>query len=254
MVFSELSAVGLSAEQKTAVDAIESDLKKQTATVDGPKSQLDTDVADGSATGKLDKAKIDADVKTLVQAADSTALAVQDAMNRLHKLLDVAQRKKLVESLRAKAEKHRDAAMGAKPEEHHEHEKGAKGAKPEGHHEHGKAGHERMERLAAELGLTAEQREKLTTKLGTGLKADQANMKAHLVDAQKRMKAMFDAFVSDKFDAKKAGVGEHVGKMVEMTATGRVRFVEAVLSVLTPEQRGKFAEHLRQHAEESDEH
>jgi len=33
---------------------------------------------------------------------------------------------------------------------------------------------------------------------------------------------------------------------------GRIRFVEAMLSVLTPEQRSKFAEHVRHHVDDGD--
>jgi Spy/CpxP family protein refolding chaperone len=230
MVFAELPQVGLSAEQKTTVDSLDAELRKQADLIDAPKKQLETDFVDGVSAGKLDKVKVDADVKKLVQAADATVVAMQEAMTKLHKTLDVAQRKKLIEILRAKTEEHHGHPVGAKAEEHREHEKGER---------------DPAEKLAAELGLNADQREKLTTKLGAELKAEKATMKEHLAAMQKRMKIMYDAFESDKFDAKKAGVGEHVGEMVKRMATSRVRFVEAVLSVLTPEQRGKFAEHMR---------
>ena len=40
--------------------------------------------------------------------------------------------------------------------------------------------------------------------------------------------------------------------MVKMMVGGKIRMVEAVLSVLTPEQRAKFAEHLRAHGDDDD--
>jgi Spy/CpxP family protein refolding chaperone len=40
--------------------------------------------------------------------------------------------------------------------------------------------------------------------------------------------------------------------MVKSIATAKVQFVETVLSVLTPEQRPKFAAHLKEHAAEMD--
>jgi Spy/CpxP family protein refolding chaperone len=241
MVFAELSGVGLSDAQKAAIDLIEKDLKKQTEAIEAPKKQLDSDVADGASAGKIDKVKIDADLKKVIQTAESTAIAVQDAMNKLHKTLDPTQRKKLVELLRAEAAKHHG----------HEHGMGPKGdAKGDEHHEmaHQKPG----EKLAAELGLTPEQREKLSKKLEIELKVNKTNMKEHWGTMQKHMKTLLDAFESDTFDAKKAGVGSNIGQMVKMMAAGRIRFVEAVLSVLTPEQRGKFADHIRQHVDSRD--
>jgi Spy/CpxP family protein refolding chaperone len=74
-------------------------------------------------------------------------------------------------------------------------------------------------------------------------------MKANMGVMQKHMKAIGDAFETDKFDAKKVGVGEHASDMAKTMAKNRIAFVEAVLSVLTPEQRTKFAEHVRTHAE-----
>jgi Spy/CpxP family protein refolding chaperone len=106
-----------------------------------------------------------------------------------------------------------------------------------------------MEKLAEALGLTTEQREKLKTKLEGLEKSHLAAMKDHHGAMQKHMKAMGEAFMTDKFDAKKVGVGEKFGEMIKMMMKGRIAFVEAVLSVLTPEQRSKFAEHLRQHSD-----
>jgi Spy/CpxP family protein refolding chaperone len=255
MIFAELSEVNLSPAQKTAVDSIEADLKKQTETIEAPKKQLDSDVADGASAGKIDKAKIEADLKKLTQSAESTTIAVQDAMNKLHKTLDTTQRKKLVEVLRAEAAKHHGHEHGtgpksdAKGDEHHERDMGHKGNDEKQARHHEMARTEPGERLAAELGLTVEQREKLSKKLESELKANQANMKEHWGSIQKHLKTLLDDFEKDTFDAKKAGVGSNIGQMVKMMATGRIRFVETVLSVLTPEQRGKFADHIRQQAD-----
>jgi len=105
-----------------------------------------------------------------------------------------------------------------------------------------------LEKLGAELGLTQEQRDKLKTKLEAQMKADQAQMKARMAASEKKMKAIGDAFVGDKFDAKKAGVGTQAPEMAKTMATKEVTFAETVLSVLTPEQRTKFAAELREHA------
>jgi Spy/CpxP family protein refolding chaperone len=220
-------------EQKATIDGIQADLEKLGDATKDARAQLDADIADGATAGKLDKAKIDADMKKLVQAADSTAAAAQEAVNKLHKTLDAAQRKKLVELLRAKGKEHEERMKSQMDE----HEKG----------EHG-----RMDKIGEHLGLTPDQQKKLKTKLEASIKGDMGKMKEHHGGMQKHMKALGDAFESEKFDAKKAGVGEHMGDMAKMMANGKLHFVEAVLSVLTPEQRAKFAEHVKQHANDED--
>ena len=215
------------------IDGIQADLEKLGDATKDAKAALDKDVADGVAAGKLDKSKVDADVKKLVAAADSTAAAAQEAVNKLHKTLDAAQRKKLVELVRAKGKDHEEH-MKAQMADHEKNE------------------HGRMDKIAEHLGLTAEQKDKLKAKLEAGMKGEMGKMKEHHAGMQKHMKALGDAFESDKFDAKKVGVGEHMGEMAKMMANGRIRFVEAVLTVLTPEQRAKFAEHVKQHADDED--
>src|SRR5664280_1363303 len=234
MLVAELAQVGIKPEQKAAVDVAEADLEKLGDATKEAQTQLGNDIADGATAGKLDKGKIDADVKKLTQAAESTAAGAQDAVNKLHKALDAAQRKKLVE------------LMHAKGKDHEEHMKAEMGD-----HAKGEYGH-MMDKMGEQLGLTPEQREKLKAKMEAGMKAEMGKMKEHQAGMQKRMKALGDAFESEKFDAKKAGVGEHSGEMVKMMTGGRIRFVEAMLSVLTPEQRSKFAEHVRHHVDDGD--
>jgi Spy/CpxP family protein refolding chaperone len=243
MLVSDLAQVGIKPEQKAAVDGVLADLEKLGDATKEARTQLSNDIAEGAAAGKLDKAKIDADIKKLVQAADSTAAAMQDDINKLHKTLDATQRKKLVELMRAKGKEHEEhmkAEMG-------QHEKGDHDKGP-----HEKGEHGRMDKMGEQLGLTPEQKEKLKGKMEAGMKAEMAKMKEQHAGMEKRMKAVGDAFETDKFDAKKAGVGEKGGEMVKMMAGGRIRMVEAVLSVLTPEQRAKFAEHLRAHGDDDD--
>jgi len=105
-----------------------------------------------------------------------------------------------------------------------------------------------LEHISAELALTPEQHDKLKAKLEAQMKTDEAAMKARMAASEKHMKAIGDAFAGDKFDAKKAGVGAQASEMAKTMATGRVKFAETVLGVLTPEQRTKFAEMLKAHA------
>ncbi|MGC4091197.1 MAG: Spy/CpxP family protein refolding chaperone [Polyangiaceae bacterium] len=374
LLLASLDAVELKPEQKTAVDAIEADLDKVEDGIQPTHEKFVSDLADGVAAGKLDKAKTDADVRALTTAATSAQANVQDALNRLHKTLDSAQRKKLVATMKERAKELHEHHFGG---HEHEHEHGGKppgppaaGAPPappaappvatpaapaatpsaapaaaapapagkagppghdgkgphsghdgkgrdgkgpdgegppgadgkgpdakgppgadgkgpdakgppggkgpggpdgkgprEGHGgppgpdgkkgpgpgpggEHGPGGHPMLAKLSDDLGLSPEQRDKLRGKLEALQKADQGPMKARMAAAEKHLAALAAAFESDTFDAKKAGVGSQAPEMLKAMASERVKFVEAVLSVLTVEQRAKFAAHLREHAKE----
>lgn len=123
MLIEGLSAVQLKPEQKPQIDAIEADLAKLGDSTKEQKDAFVADLAAGVSAGKLDKAKIDADEKALEKATAATIPGLQDATNRLHKVLEPDQRKALVEAMRAKAEEmraHHEAEM-------HEHEHGQGG-------------------------------------------------------------------------------------------------------------------------------
>lgn len=264
-----LKSIDIKPEQKAAVDGIESDMAKTGDQHRELGEKLATDIADGVAGGKIDHAKTDADIKALTKAIEASQASVQDAVNRLHKTLDPDQRKKFVETMREKGKEMREHGMGPGDHEHgkegpgdHEHGKegpgghehgmmhgsgdGEHGMHGPGGGEHGMAEH--MAMLSDALGLTPEQKDKLHTKMEAQMKAKEATMKTKMAAAEKQMMAIGDAFETDKFDAKKAGVGSKAPEMAKEMATARITFVETVLAILTPEQKTKFAAHVREHA------
>jgi Spy/CpxP family protein refolding chaperone len=281
MFLASLDALELKPEQKTTVEGIESDLEKLGDASKDPRAKLESDVADGVVAGKIDRKKTDADITALSTAVAATEPSMQDAMNRLYKTLDADQRKKLIESMREKGKEMHEhmggehmgegkgpmggkehEGMGKGPMGGKEHEGMGKG--PGGkEHEHegmGPGGHEHMGegegpfmKLSEELSLTDDQKAKLKPKLEAQMKAGHAAMKAKMEETEKHMDAIGTAFEGDKFDAKKAGVGAKAAEMVKAMATQKVQFVETILTVLTPEQRLKFADHLKAHANDMEE-
>ncbi|HTA90043.1 MAG TPA: Spy/CpxP family protein refolding chaperone [Polyangiaceae bacterium] len=240
MIIATLDTLDLKPEQKTAVDGIQGDLEKLGEATKEPRAKLENDVADGAAAGKIDHKKTDADIKELVTAVTATEPTMQDAMNRLYKTLDADQRKKLVETMREKG-KEMHEHMG------HEHEGKGPDAKGPG------MGEGPMAKLGDELALTPEQKEKIKAKIEPQMKAHHAAMKEKMEAAEKHMDAIGTAFEGDKFDAKKAGVGGQAPEMVKAMATHRIQMAETLLSVLTPDQRAKFAAHLKEHAQDTEE-
>jgi Spy/CpxP family protein refolding chaperone len=246
---SSLDSLDLKPEQKTVVASVKGDLAKLDDASKDARKKLEMDVADGVAAGKIDRAKTNADIKALADTMTAAEPTVQSAMNRLHQTLDAEQRKQLLVALREKGKamhEHAMAEMGPPA--------GAPAAegKDAPKHDHDgpglSHGMEGPGHMADELGLSAEQKEKLRAKLEPQMKAQHDAMKSQMNAAQAHMTAVGEAFQSEKFDAKKAGVAVQAPAMVRTMATQRVQHVETVLAVLTPEQRSKFAAHLREHA------
>jgi Spy/CpxP family protein refolding chaperone len=274
MLLMSVHSLELKPEQKTAVAAIEADLEKLGEQPKGTGEKLGNDVSEGVAAGKIDRAKTNADIKELSKAVEATVPGIQEAVNRLHKTLDPEQRKAVVASMTAMAEKMRErgAEMGTHGAGHgagmgkhggghdkHEHgplpgkhghakgEPGAAGPRGPGMGEHGP-----MAMLTHDLALTPEQSEKIRTKLEAEIKAQKAAMQGQMTAMTKQLEAIGKAFATDTFDAKKVGVGKQAPAMAKRMAESGVKFAEIVLTVLTPEQRAKFAERVREHASDSE--
>ncbi len=243
-----LESVELKPDQKPVVQGIESDLEKLGEKPHEAGRALAADLADGVAAGKLNHAKTDADVRAIAKAVQGIEPGIQDAANRLHKTLDPAQRKKLVETMRARGQE-MHAAWGHGM---HQHGMAGKGAGPGKGGAAGRAEGGPLGRLGEELALTPEQRDKLKTKLEAQYRAKEAAMKDQKAAAMKHMTAVGDAFEKDQFDAKKVGLASKAPDMAKMMANQHVAFVETVLGVLTPEQRSKFAAHIRERADDMD--
>ncbi len=268
-----LDSLTLTPEQKTSIDGIKADLTTHAEVAKEPREKLESDVSDGVAAGKLDQKKIDADIAAMSAAAAATQPAIQDDVNRLHKALTPDQRKQLIETMRAKGKEMHEHGMAMHEHGKDEHAGGDHEHGGPGMHEHGGAEHEHggpgkgehggaehehehggpgmaggpLAKLNEELGLTPEQQQKIRTQLEAQMKTRMAAMKQQMAAVEKQMEAVGAAFMTDTFDAKKAGVGSQAPALVKSVATERVDFVKVLLNVLTPEQRPKFVAHLHEH-------
>ena len=269
LLLMSVKSLELEPEQKTEVAAIEADLEKLGQQHEGLGEKLGHDVAEGVAAGKIDRAKTNADIKEIAKAVEASVPGIQDAVNRLHKALDPQQRQAVVASMTAMAEKMREhgaamgvhgAGTGGPPAAHGggpdtrphgagpgkaDHGKGGPGG---GAHGPGRGEHGPMAMLTHDLELTPEQSEKIRAKLDAEIKAQKGAMQAQMTALTKQLESIGKAFATDTFDAKKAGVGKQASAMTKRMAEGGVKFAEIVLGVLTPEQRAKFAERVREHA------
>jgi Spy/CpxP family protein refolding chaperone len=219
LIAMSLDTLGLSPEQKPAVEKIRSDLHARMEPARAAEQNLLGTLADGLAAGVLDPAKVDATVAQLTSAAASVHDASTDALNQLHSVLTPPQRAALVDKLEAQW----SVWQRANTDEN-----------------------DHLTELTVDLTLTPDQVDKIRVSQAEAMKAvprfDPQEVAAHI-------RAFGDAFRTQTFDAKALTTGgAATAHMVGWGAAHMAHFVESVSPVLTPEQRGKLAQILREHA------
>jgi Spy/CpxP family protein refolding chaperone len=227
-----LHSLDVNPEQKAQVEKIQADLFAKIEPSRAADNAVMTLLADGAAAGQIDEAKVDAALDQLRAAASGLHDASADALNQLHAVLTPPQRAALVDKVEAHWAVWKETNEG-----------GEGGKKPN---------HERIEHISKELSLSADQTDKIKASLSAGklsgpvAKVDPAVIESHI-------QAFAAAFKSDQFDSKALTQGGPAnGNMAAWGATRMAHFVEAVVPTLTPEQRTKFAAHLREHANHSE--
>jgi Spy/CpxP family protein refolding chaperone len=226
-----IETIGITPEQQAQVDQIKTAMKAKMQPVHDAQKAVLLALADGVAAGNIDTGKVDAAIAGVTTAAGQVNGASADELNQLHAVLKPEQR----------------AALVDKVEAHFMVWKESNGDEKAAEKEHEVGGH--IAHLAKELNLTNDQVEKLRASFASSLTAHtQAHGKFDPAEADARMKAFGAAFAADSFDAKSlapSGASEH---MATWGVSRMARFYEALTPVLTPEQRTKVADKLREHA------
>jgi Spy/CpxP family protein refolding chaperone len=221
-----LDTLGISPEQRPAVEKIRKDLHARMEPARAAQQRLAAALADGVAAAKLDAATVDAAIAQVSAAAATVHDASTDALNELHAVLTPPERAALVD----KVEAHWSVWQKANAEE-------ADPANPEG---------SRLAMLTTDLGLTQDQVDKIRAGFGERMKAvprlDPQEIATHI-------QAFGDAFRSEKFDAKAlTGASGANAHLAGWGAAHLAHFIEAVSPVLTSDQRAEFAQSLREHS------
>jgi len=217
-----IDTLGVAPEKKTQLDKIQSDLFTAMAPARDANRAVIQTLVDGVTAGKIDTAKVDAAVAKENAAAAQVHQATIDALNALHKALTPEERLALMDKVQA------HAAVWKKVNADED-----QASKDKGSH---------LAKLTETLSLTPDQVDKITTALKAGAppKPDATAIDAHL-------KALEAAFVQENFDAKTLTTANAANTTIAKGGTARmVHFYEAVTPVLTPDQRTKLADHLKQ--------
>jgi Spy/CpxP family protein refolding chaperone len=233
MIALSLDTLGISSEQRTAVEKIRRDLHARMELARAAEQGLVATLADGVAAANLDAAAVDAAIAQVTAAATSVHDASTDVLNELHAALTPPERAALVD----KVEAHWAVWQKANAEEQTAKAEGSNPANPE---------RGRLALLATDLGLTQDQIDKIRASLGERMKAvprlDPQEISTYL-------RSFGDAFRGDKFDAKVfTRANDANAHLAGWGAAHLAHFIEAVSPVLTPDQRAEFAQRLREHS------
>ncbi len=225
-----LDTIGGNDDQRAAIEKIQTALRVKLEPARVADQKLAGVLADGIAAGSIDKAKVDTAIAKLAATAAGVHAAIADSLNELHGVLDDDERAALVDKIEAHWQVWKDA-----------NEEGAKAGEPR---EHG-----RVEALTRALALTPDQVDKVrdaVRKAPPPRKFDEDKVTAHIT-------AFGTAFEAANFDAKKFASGDTINaSLTSWGATSMAHFYEAILPVLTPEQRTKLADRVREHGNHDD--
>jgi Spy/CpxP family protein refolding chaperone len=230
-ILASAESVGIGPDQQAAYDKIKVDFQTKVAPVRIANAAVMKVLADGLAAGTIDQAKLDPALAGVTAAAQTVHTAAGDALNQLHALLRPEQRAALVDKISAHWSIWKDTNAGDQAQDN---------AGPGGH----------VAQLQKELGLSDDQAAKVRASL-VALPAP-ARAPFEPTAAEAHAKAFATAFAADAFDAKALTTGDQAnGQIAAWGAARMVRFYQAVAPVLTPDQRTKVANALREHANES---
>lgn len=227
-----IPSLGVSKEQEAAVEQVRADIHAKLRPAHEADAALLNILADGVAAGAIDMPKVDAATAKIGEVATQMDDATNDDLNRLHGILNPAERAALVD----KVEAHFLIWQKANAE----HENHANQEQEGGHIYH----------LAQVLALSPEQVQKIDAAFTSSMAAfTAAHGKWDPKAAEDHFRAFAAAFAADQFDAKTLTTADKANQSVTSWGSMRmVRMYEAMTPVLTPDQRTKLAALLREHA------
>lgn len=217
LVSEALSEVSLRPDQRTEIERLASDAEARPASSKQAHADMVNAVAAQIETGTIDRAALQPKIDAAADAWAKDRPADRAALERLHAILDKDQRSAFVDALAAKFHGKRG---GHAPKEH-------------------------LEKIAADLKLTADQQLQIATIL-------HAQMAAHHGDHAKgheNGKAVLEAFKGDRFVMDEVAPPVDARQRANEMSGHVLAIVEQILPILTPEQRTLAAAKVREHAD-----
>ena len=237
-LFRAASQSELSEEQKAKIEQIATDLregdKMEAADGGGPAKQmkaLNEEVVAGVKAGRIDPAKLEPHYVALEREAKERAARDVEGLGKLHDVLDADTRKKLGEQVK-KQEDDRAKKMEAQQAQHVD--AGAKNSMQR----------KKYEQWGKTLNLDDDQKKKLDAIIPA---EDLKMATAIREEGKKRADITCDAFVKDTWDGKVIP-GPDI-KQIRKPMDEQVKFYNALIPILKPEQKEKLVTRLEKQAE-----
>jgi Spy/CpxP family protein refolding chaperone len=212
LVEEALSTIDLRADQSDALQKIGDEVDLKVAAIDDAKRDFLGALATQVAAGSIDESALDSQMKKVEDAAAAAEPVLRRSLEKIHDVLDPAQRKEFVAGFKD-AVKKRDEASGAKA---------------------------RIDELEKTLGLTTDQKSKITSIL------EENDVAKDIMRA--RAKLVLAAFPGDAFSLDEllpAGFARDRTRRMLHRITDEAR---RICDVLTPDQRTKAAKMLHDKA------
>jgi Spy/CpxP family protein refolding chaperone len=226
-----LPSLGLPPAEQAQVEKIRADLRTKFQPAHDAEAALLNVLADGVAAGAIDSAKVDAAVAKITEVSTQMDDATNDDLNQLHGVLSPPERQALALKVQAHymVWERANADPAAQPDQEKE------------------AGH--IEHLGKLLGMSADQIAKVDATFTSSIAALYTARKFDTKAAEQHLNAFVDSFPADRFDAKTLTTADSANSSVTSWGAMRmVRMYEAMVPVLTPDQRTKLSAMLREHA------
>lgn len=238
IVGAALGEVPLRPDQRTKLEALAKEAETRHASVAAARKDLVLAFADQVERGSVDRAALQPKIDAVKASAEKVRPDDLAAIDQMHALLDKEQRAAFVSALE-------DEVKATFRGKHHG--KHGKGEKDEAR---GPFGH--LRQLAADLQLSDAQKDTIKEKLKALREQHEGGEKGHgFREGFGRMRAAKQALESfENDDFKAASLKDLVdAQKAEVRAQHMLDVADAVLPVLTPEQRKTAAEKLRAFAD-----
>ncbi|WP_394825994.1 hypothetical protein [Pendulispora albinea] len=240
-----LGSVSLRPSQRTEIQKLfaEADARHTAAKAQSKTGRADllNALAAQVEQGRVDRAALAPKEQALDAAWKTSRDADRAALEKLHALLDPAQRTALIDAIQLT--KHDDASAGdggrGDRGESKRHGGWGRGRGRGKHHR----GHDRFAKLGEDLKLTDDQKAKLFEALRAERGKDRPNHPPHT-----KLEAIFTAFKSDHFKMDEVAPQTELHEPLART----LRLTEITVPLLTPEQRATLAAKIRERAKHAD--
>lgn len=235
-----LKELDLTAEQRATLEGLRDAKRGAKGPGYGP-ADFHQSLIKSLKTGTLDRAALEAEMEAKQKLAEEQTKQRNERLATLHATLTPEQRQALVASVRTRLEA-KAAKRGDKPQGDR---KGRKDKR--GYHGRGDHGCAMIAKLTRGLDLTAEQQAQIDALTAKA----QANRPSEGDWADKRedklvqIGAMLDAFVADSFDPAASAPEPTPMKDPAAKIALHAEQVEALIGILTPEQRAQLVERIK---------